>query len=107
MKNDFNNKNLNLDTVSVEEMNKNFNIIEKNIPILKNKLSKELREKEGNLSSRDIERILDASLDEASLAPRGRRILEGFFEMWMGVFMMVGSDKESLIIALRMLGKDI
>lgn len=99
--------NLEVDTVSLEEMNKHFNIIEKNIPILKNKLSKELREKDGNLNSRDIERILDESLDEASLAPAGRRILEGFFEIWMGVFMMMGSDKESLIVALRMLGKDI
>ncbi|MDO5707263.1 MAG: hypothetical protein Q4P31_01305 [Andreesenia angusta] len=98
---------LDIDTVSVEEMNKHFNIIEKNIPILKEKLSRELRQSNGELKSRDIERILDESLDEASLAPKGRRILEGFFEMWMGVFMMIGSDKESLIVALRMLGKEI
>lgn len=98
---------LDVDTVSNEEMLKHFNIIEKNIPILKNNLSEKLKETEGNISSMQIEEVLVKSLDEAGLAPAGRRILEGFFEIWLGTFMMVGNDKESLIIALRMIGKDI
>ncbi len=98
---------LDVDTVSNEEMLKHFNIIEKNIPIMKKNLSDKLRETEGNISSIQIEEVLVKSLDEAGLAPTGRRILEGFFEIWMGVFMMIGNDKESLIVALRMIGKEI
>lgn len=98
---------LDVETVSVEEMKKHFNIIEKNIPVMKEKLSSKLREKNGDLTSSDIEELIVSSLKEASLAPAGNRVLEGFYETWMSIFMMVGNDKESLIIALRTLGKDI
>lgn len=98
---------LDVDTVSQEEMIEHFNIIEKNIPIMKENLQKKLKETDGNISSIQIEEVLVKSLDESGLAPEGRRILEGFYEIWMGTFMMVGSDMESLIIALRMIGKDV
>lgn len=98
---------LNVDTVSPDEMKQNFNIIEKNIPIMKEKLSKKLRENEGKLKSMDIEELIVTSLDESKLAPAGRRILEGFYETWMSIFMMVGNDKESLIITLRTIGIEV
>lgn len=98
---------IDVDTVSPEEMKSNFKLIEKNIPIMKEKLSRKLREKEGVLKSMDIEELIDSSLDESGLAPAGRRILEGFYEIWMSIFMMVGNDKESLIIALRTIGIEI
>lgn len=98
---------LEIETVSPEEMRENFKLIEKNIPIMKEKLSKKLREKNGELSSIDIEQLIVSSLDESKLAPAGRRILEGFYETWMSIFMMVGNDKESLIIALRTIGIEI
>lgn len=99
--------NMDVDTVSPKEMLDNFKLIEKNIPTMKDKLSKKLREKDGVLKSADIEELIDSSLDESGLAPAGRRILEGFYEIWMSVFMMVGNDKESLIIALRTIGIEI
>jgi hypothetical protein len=98
---------LDIETVSPKEMKENFKIIEKNIPIMKEKLSKKLREKDGKLTSMEIEELIVSSLDESSLAPAGRRILEGFYEIWMSIFMMVGNDKESLIIALRTIGIEI
>lgn len=99
--------NMDVDTVSPKEMLDNFKLIEKNIPTMKDRLSKKLREKDGVLKSADIEELIDSSLDESGLAPAGRRILEGFYEIWMSVFMMVGNDKESLIIALRTIGIEI
>lgn len=102
---DFNN--MNVETVSPEEMKANIKLIEKHIPIMKERLSKKLREKEGKLNSIDVEYIIESSLNECNLAPEGRRIVEGFYETWMSIFMMVGSDKESLIIALRAIGLEI
>jgi hypothetical protein len=99
--------NMDVDTVSPKEMVDNFKLIEKNIPIMKDRLSKKLREKNGELKSIDIEELIESSLDESGLAPAGRRILEGFYEIWMSIFMMVGNDKESLIIALRTIGIEI
>lgn len=99
--------NMNVETVSPEEMKSNIKLIEKHIPIMKDRLSKKLREKEGKLSSIDIEDIIESSLKECNLAPEGKRIVEGFYETWMSIFMMVGSDKESLIIALRAIGVEI
>ncbi|OHW63473.1 hypothetical protein EUAN_03370 [Andreesenia angusta] len=99
--------NMDVDTVSPKEMLDNFKLIEKNIPIMKDRLSKKLREKDGVLKSVDIEELIESSLDESGLAPAGRRILEGFYEIWMSIFMMVGNDKESLIIALRTIGIEI
>lgn len=98
---------LDVETVSPKEMKENFKLIEKNIPIMKDKLSKKLREKNGSLSSMDIEELIVSSLEESCLAPAGKRILEGFYEIWMSIFMMVGNDKESLIIALRTIGIEI
>lgn len=99
--------NIEVETVSPEEMKANIKLIEKHIPIMKEKLSNKLREKEGKLQSKDIEDIIEGPLKECNLAPEGRRIVEGFYETWMSIFMMVGSDKESLIIALRAIGIDI
>lgn len=98
---------LDVETVSPKEMVDNFKLIEKNIPIMKDKLSKKLRDRNGELKSIDIEELIESSLNESGLAPAGRRILEGFYEIWMSIFMMVGNDKESLIIALRTIGIEI
>jgi hypothetical protein len=54
-----------------------------------------------------MQELIDSSLDESQLAPSGRRILEGFYETWMSIFMMVGNDKEALIVALRTIGIEI
>jgi len=93
-----------LDIVSNEEMKDNFHVIRKHLPIFKAKFDKVLRDTNGDASVSDLDILIKESLKEGDLNFSEKRILNGFYETWMAIFMMVGSDKKSLEILFQSIG---
>lgn len=91
------------DTVNIEEMKQNIDLIMQQIPIFKEEFTK-ISKSKVELSSVDIEKIINNALSKGELSIFQRRIVEGFYDTWMAVFMMVGSDKEALQIVFNMIG---
>ncbi|KNF08253.1 hypothetical protein CLPU_8c00180 [Gottschalkia purinilytica] len=90
--------------VSPEEMRANIEIIKGHLPIFKNNFTKFAKQKNGDITSGEIDKIINESLKQGNLSEKGLRIVNSFYETWMAVFMMVGNDKEALEIVFRMLG---
>lgn len=88
--------------VTLEEMKENFELIKSEIPRFKEKFTTVSKLKT-ELDNIDIDRIINESIDEANLNKTDTRIVEGFYETWMSVFMMVGSDREALEIVFKMI----
>jgi hypothetical protein len=89
------------DIVSNEEMKDNFHVIKKHLPIFKDKFDIVLRDTDGDASVSDLDRLIRESLEEGNLNFSEKRILNGFYETWMAIFMMVGSAEKSLEILFR------
>lgn len=91
------------DSVSTEEMKQNIELIKEQIPIFKKEFTKIAKNKV-ELNSSDIEKIINNALKSGELSIFQERIMTGFYDTWMAVFMMVGSDKEALQIVFNMIG---
>lgn len=90
------------DLVTLKNMKENIDLIKKQIPTFKHKFSKVSKTKL-EVSNIDIDRIITESVLEADLNDEESKILNGFYETWMSIFMMVGSDREALEIVFRMI----
>lgn len=88
--------------VTPQEMKQHIELIKRNIPIFKEKFSKVAKSKV-EVNGRDIDKIISQALKEGNLNPFEERIMNGFYESWMAIFMMVGSDREALEIIFRMI----
>lgn len=88
--------------VTPEEMKENFELIKTQIPRFKEKFTTASKLKT-EITNMDINRIINESVNEANLNEADTRIIEGFYETWMSVFMMVGSDREALEIVFKMI----
>ncbi|AFS79553.1 hypothetical protein Curi_c25580 [Gottschalkia acidurici 9a] len=95
-------QNENENTVTPKEMKLNIELIKKNLPIFKEEFNKIARSKV-EVNARDIDKIINKALDKGELSIFERRIMNGFYETWMAIFMMVGSDREALEIVFRMI----
>lgn len=92
------------DVVSHEEMRNNFHTIKSHLPIFKIKFDKVLRDSDGDVSVSSLDTLIKEALEEGNLNFAEKRILNGFYETWMAIFMMVGSDKQSLEILFKSIG---
>lgn len=90
------------DLVTLKDMKDNIDLIKSEIPTFKHKFSKVSKTKL-EVSNIDIDRIITESVIDANLDGEKTKILNGFYETWMSIFMMVGSDKEALEIVFRMI----
>ncbi len=90
------------DLVSLKEMKENLDLIKSEIPRFKDNFSKVAKNKL-KLNNIDIDRIIRESVEAADLDEKDTKVLNGFYETWMSVFMMVGSDREALEIVFRMI----
>lgn len=90
------------DLVTLKDMKENIDLIKKQIPTFKYKFSKVSKTKL-EVSNIDIDRIITESVLEANLNGEEAKVLNGFYETWMSIFMMVGSDREALEIVFRMI----
>ena len=88
--------------VSLKEMKENLDLIKSEIPTFKHKFSKVAKTKL-ELSNIDIDRIITESVKAANLNEKDTKIINGFYETWMSIFMMVGSDREALEIVFKMI----
>ncbi len=90
------------DTVSPKEMKDNLPLIKAQIPIFKSKFS-EVSKVKLEVTNNDIDRIIKAALKAGDLNKDEERIMNGFYETWMAIFSMVGSDREALEITFKMI----
>lgn len=90
------------DLVSLKEMKANLELIKSEIPTFKHNFSKVAKTKL-ELNNIDIDRIIRESVEAANLNEKDTKIINGFYETWMSIFMMVGSDREALEIAFKMI----
>lgn len=88
--------------VTPQEMKENIALIKAQIPNFKRRFS-EISKVKLKISNIDIDRTIKASVEEENLNDDEKRIMNGFYETWMSVFSMVGSDREALEIVFRMI----
>ena len=90
------------DLVTPKEMKENIGLIKAQIPNFKKRFS-EISKVKLKVSNIDIDRIIRASVEEENLNDEEKRIMNGFYETWMAIFDMVGSDREALEIVFKMM----
>ena len=89
-----------IDLVSLKAMKENLDLIKSEIPTFIKNFS-EVSKSKLEVSNIDIDRIIKKSVDESDLNEEDTELINGFYETWMSVFMMVGSDKEALEIVFK------
>jgi len=92
------------DIVSGEEMRENFHVIRKHLPIFNDKFDKILRETDGDVPVSKMDILIKESLEEGNLNFSEKRMLNGFYETLMAIFMMVGDPEKSLDILFKDIG---
>lgn len=90
------------DLVTPKEMKENITLIKAQIPIFKEKFS-EVSKVKLEVTNNDTDRIIKEALKAGNLNEDEERIMNGFYETWMAIFSMVGSDREALEIAFKMI----
>ncbi len=88
--------------VTPKEMKENIDLIKSQIPNFKKRFSVVSKVKL-KISNIDINRIIKESVENENLNDEEKRIMNGFYETWMSIFTMVGSDREALEIVFRMI----
>ncbi len=91
-----------VDLVSLKAMKDNLDLIKSEIPTFIKNFS-EVSKSKLEVSNLDIDRIIKRSVNESVLNEEDTELINGFYETWMSVFMMVGSDKEALEIVFKMI----
>lgn len=91
-----------VDLVSLKAMKDKLDLIKSQIPTFIKNFSAVSKSKV-EVSNIDIDRIIKKSVDESDLNEEDTELINGFYETWMSVFMMVGSDKEALEIVFKMI----
>ena len=91
-----------IDLVSLKAMKDNLDLIKSEIPRFIKNFS-EVSKTKLEVSNIDIDRIIKKSVDESDLSKENTELINGFYETWMSIFMMVGSDKEALEIVFKMI----
>ncbi len=92
----------NEDIITPKEMKENIDLIKSQIPNFKKRFS-EVSNRKLEVSNFDISKIISESIEKENLNSEEKRIMGGFYETWMSIFMMVGSDREALEIVFRMI----
>lgn len=90
------------DTVSPKEMKENLALIKAQIPNFKAKFS-EVSKVKLEVTNNDIDRIIKEAIKAGQLNEDEERIMNGFYETWMAIFSMVGSDREALEVTFKMI----
>jgi len=92
------------EVVSEEEMRDNLDVIKRHLPIFKLRFDNASNKIDRDLTAEEMDIIIKESLNEGNLNFAEKRVLGGFYESWMVLFMMVGNDKEALKLLFQHIG---
>lgn len=91
-----------IDAITPKEMKENIDLIKSQIPNFKKRFS-EVSKVKLEVSNFDINKIITESVEKEDLNDEEKRIMNGFYETWMAIFMIMGSDREALEVVFRMI----